>query len=254
MKAAISIRPESRTNPLEQGFSLVELMVAMVIGLIVVLVVGALFINSKQTYLAQDANSRLQENARYATELFGRQIRSAGYPATNFNPLPGNNLFAKPLSTKFVANPPHKRLDGVDGGSLDTITVSFDGNKDCLGQLAVQPWNKFQINASSQLECVSFSGGNTGVILDDVESMQVTYREKNTTNYVDAGLVANMDNVLGVRICLLLRAKADSDKRAIESSINKSYVDCAGATVPKTDGYIRRAVTTTVALRNPYLP
>jgi type IV pilus assembly protein PilW len=253
MKSKISVRHVTRANGWEQGFSLVELMVAMVIGLIVLLVVGTLFMNSRKTYMAQDASSRLQENARYVTELFGRQIHAAGYPATNFNPLPGNNLFAKPLSTQFVANPPHKRLDGVDGGSLDTITVSFDGNKDCLGQLAVQPWNKFQINASSQLECVSFSGGNTGVILDDVEAMQITYREMNTAGYFDAGAV-NMDNVVAVRICLLLRAKADGAQRAVESGASQTYDNCLGGSVTKSDGYIRRAITTTVALRNPRIP
>jgi hypothetical protein len=79
--------------------------------------------------------------------------------------------------------------------------------------------------------------------------MLVTYRQEGDTTYKAASAVT-MDKVTSVRVCLLLRAKADSDKRAIESSINKSYVDCAGATVPKTDGYIRRAVTTTIALRN----
>ena len=240
MKSAIPIRPATEAIRLEQGFSLVELMVAMVIGLIVLLVVGTLFMNSRQTYLAQDANSRLQENARYATELFGRQVRTAGYNAINFNPLSGVNLFATPASYEFTGTP-------IKGVGADSITLSFDGTKDCLGQAATRPVNVFSVNGSSQLQCAS--GGNTGVILDDVEAMLVTYREKDKTTYDVAGAVT-MDNVSSVRICLLLRAKADSDKRAIESGVNQSYVDCSGAAATKSDGYIRRAVTMTVALRN----
>ncbi|PKO49101.1 MAG: hypothetical protein CVU31_02190 [Betaproteobacteria bacterium HGW-Betaproteobacteria-4] len=227
----------------ERGFSLVELMVAMVIGLIVVLVVGTLFMNSRQTYMAQDANSRLQENARYATELFGRQVRTAGYVAVNFSPLSGANLFAKPASFTFVG----KAIQGV---GADSITLSYEGEKDCLGQVAATPIkqiNLFRVNASSQLECAA--GGNTGVILDDVEAMQVWYREKNKTTYEVASAV-NMDNVSSVRICVLLRARADGAQRAVELGVNQVYVDCSGASVTKSDGYIRRAMTTTVALRN----
>lgn len=232
--------PESGIVSSERGFSLVELMVAMVIGLIVVLVVGTLFMNSRQTYMAQDANSRLQENARYATELFGRQVRTAGYVGVNFSPLSGGNLFAKPASFTFSGK-------AIQGAGADSITLSFDGDKDCLGQAAVQPNNLFRVNASSQLECVA--GGNTGVILDDVEAMQVLYREKNKTTY-DAASAVNMDNVSSVRICLLLRAKADGAQRAVESGVDQVYVDCSGASVTKSDGYIRRAMTTTIALRN----
>jgi len=239
-----SSRPAIGYKRQELGFSLVELMVAMLIGLIIVLLVGTLFMNSRQTYLAQDANSRLQENARYVTELFGRQVRSAGYVAINFNPLSAGNLFGPSTSYSFQGTP----IVGVaNSGGSDTITLSFDGNKDCLGQMATKPINLFRVNASSQLECVA--GGNVGVILDDVESMKVTYHEKDTTVYGIASAV-NMGNVNSVRVCLLLRAKGDSDKRAIEAGVNQSYVDCSGATVTKSDGYIRRAITTTIVLRN----
>lgn len=246
MKLNNSIRPATVGIRLEQGFSLVELMVAMVIGLIVLLVVGTLFMNSRQTYLAQDASSRLQENARYANELFGRQIRSAGYTATSFNPLSGADLFAKPPSTKFSGT----AISGVEvSGGSDTLTLSFDGNRDCLGQASAQPSNLFRVNASSQLECVA--GGNVGVILDGVESMQVTYREKGTT-YNSASAV-NMADVTSVQICLLLRAKADGNQRATESGQSQTYDDdCSAATlsVSKSDGYIRRAIGMTFVLRN----
>ncbi len=62
-----------------QGFSLVELMVALTIGLIILGAVSTLFVNSKQTYTTQDSLSRLQENARFAMHFLIKDLRLAGY-------------------------------------------------------------------------------------------------------------------------------------------------------------------------------
>lgn len=61
------------------GFSLVELMVAVVIGLILVAGVIELFVNNRQVYRVQDAKARMQENGRYAMAILGQNIRDAGY-------------------------------------------------------------------------------------------------------------------------------------------------------------------------------
>lgn len=62
-----------------RGLSLVELMVAMTIGLIILAAISSLFVSSKQTYTAQDSLSRLQENARFAMQFLIKDIRLAGY-------------------------------------------------------------------------------------------------------------------------------------------------------------------------------
>jgi len=63
----------------ERGFSLVELMVAIVIGLILVAGVIELFINNRQMYRVQDNYARLQENGRYALSILGDAIESTGF-------------------------------------------------------------------------------------------------------------------------------------------------------------------------------
>jgi type IV pilus assembly protein PilW len=62
-----------------RGLSLVELMVALTIGLIILAAVSSLFVSSKQTYTAQDSLARLQENARFAMQFLIKDIRLAGY-------------------------------------------------------------------------------------------------------------------------------------------------------------------------------
>ncbi len=63
---------------LVQGFSLVELMVAMVIGLIILIGVVQVFSSSSNTYRVDQGLSRLQENARFAMDTMEFQIRQAG--------------------------------------------------------------------------------------------------------------------------------------------------------------------------------
>lgn len=63
----------------QQGLSLVELMVAIVLGLILVAGVIELFVNNRQAYRVQDAQSRLQENGRYAMKVLTQSIERAGY-------------------------------------------------------------------------------------------------------------------------------------------------------------------------------
>lgn len=60
------------------GFSLIELMIALLIGTLVVAAAGALFISNRQTYSATETLSRVQENARVAFELMARDVREAG--------------------------------------------------------------------------------------------------------------------------------------------------------------------------------
>ncbi len=61
-----------------RGFSLIELMVALVLGLIIVGGVVSLFVSNQQAARANEGLGRLQENARVAFELMAREVRQAG--------------------------------------------------------------------------------------------------------------------------------------------------------------------------------
>ena len=61
-----------------RGFSLIELMIALLIGLLVVSAAGSLFISNKRTYNATETLGRIQENGRVAFELMARDVREAG--------------------------------------------------------------------------------------------------------------------------------------------------------------------------------
>lgn len=76
-----------RTLPGKQsGFSMVELMVAVTIGLILLAGVSSILVSTKKSYNTQDANGRMQENARIAMMILTRELRNAGYIGCNINP------------------------------------------------------------------------------------------------------------------------------------------------------------------------
>ena len=63
----------------ELGVTLVELMVAVVIGLLLMLGVIQVYLTSKQSYNAQAELARMQESGRFAMDLITRDLRRAGY-------------------------------------------------------------------------------------------------------------------------------------------------------------------------------
>lgn len=91
------------------GLSLIELMIAMTISLVVLAAVGWIYQGTMRTYRTQDAISRMQEGARYAFEVIGKDLRMAGTAGcsyqTNTNVLTSyqtdwyKNLFEKPISS-----------------------------------------------------------------------------------------------------------------------------------------------------------
>lgn len=70
--------PHSGSRARMAGLSLVELMIALVLGLLVVAGALAIFASNRQTYRTTEQLGRVQENSRVAFELMSRDIREAG--------------------------------------------------------------------------------------------------------------------------------------------------------------------------------
>ena len=60
------------------GFGLVELLVALALGVLVVLGMAQMFSSSREAYLSQRSSAMLQEDARYVLSKLAREIRMAG--------------------------------------------------------------------------------------------------------------------------------------------------------------------------------
>ncbi|EXJ10344.1 PilW family protein [Nitrincola nitratireducens] len=65
-----------------RGFTLIELMISLAIGLIILSAVVYIFLSNSQTYRLNEAQSRVQENGRFALEYLTREVRQAGFNPT----------------------------------------------------------------------------------------------------------------------------------------------------------------------------
>ena len=84
MKSAIRQKTVSRLRAAPvppqtmRGLSMIELMIALLLGLLVAAGAGTIFLSNKRAYGATESLGRVQENARVGFELMARDIREAG--------------------------------------------------------------------------------------------------------------------------------------------------------------------------------
>jgi type IV pilus assembly protein PilW len=69
----------------QRGFSLIEIMVAMTIGLVISALVVTIFSASSKTYHAADTVGALQETGRVALDSIDRDVQMAGFRGCNSN-------------------------------------------------------------------------------------------------------------------------------------------------------------------------
>lgn len=63
----------------QTGFSLVELMIALTLGLLLIAAVGALFFANKRNYNQNTLIAEMQDNARFAMQALSRDLAMAGF-------------------------------------------------------------------------------------------------------------------------------------------------------------------------------
>jgi type IV pilus assembly protein PilW len=110
--------PHAR-SPRQRGFSLVEMMIAMLIGLILAAGIIQIFISSKQSYRVQDNMGRMQENARFAMDFLSQEVRMAGFTGCYKN---------SPSTIENMLNTPNDydwNIDNMLGGNESTGAGSW---------------------------------------------------------------------------------------------------------------------------------
>ncbi|MCB1919949.1 MAG: prepilin-type N-terminal cleavage/methylation domain-containing protein [Candidatus Competibacteraceae bacterium] len=80
----------------QQGFTLVEILAALVISLFLIAGVIQLFVGTKQTYRGHDGLSRIQENGRFALDAMTRDIRMTGYQPHRSSAIPCPSTLPNP--------------------------------------------------------------------------------------------------------------------------------------------------------------
>lgn len=114
----------------------------------------------------------------------------------------------------------------------------------------------------SELHCASAAKNSVGnsnpgqPLVDNVENMQIWYGEagaagsRQIVRYVTAGNVTDWQNIISVRICLLMRS-ADQVLSGEDATAGMTgYLDCSSTPQTSADRYLRWAYFLTTTLRN----
>lgn len=73
-------------NRRQHGVSLVELMVAMTIGLLILAAIFSVYLSSRDSFRTSDLVARMQENARIALQIVAEDLQATGYLGNTANP------------------------------------------------------------------------------------------------------------------------------------------------------------------------
>lgn len=121
----------------EQGFTIVELMIAMAMSLIVMGAIYSLFTTQQKSYIHQERVATVQQNLRAAMNMMAREIRMAGCNPTGISPSPGivtegaNTItFTMDITDAAGTGPPDG--DILDTGENITYALGGTGNTDLL--------------------------------------------------------------------------------------------------------------------------
>lgn len=113
------------------GFTLIELMVAMVLGLIVIAGVTSVFLAGQQSFRTNDALANVQDSSRVAFELMARDIREAGLTGCNSTNDRVTNVLANspgnPATPDWWADWGNA-VHGYDASSSDPALSGITGN------------------------------------------------------------------------------------------------------------------------------
>lgn len=218
----------------QAGFTLVEMMVAVTIGLIVLFGMTATFVNLKNTFKSQDKLGQLQDNERLSLTFLTNSINEAGYYP---DPKNASTITASTAPNTSPASPGGTMPAGVgvfgtaDGGaatspeSLQTAYASMasDGLVSCIGTSyagtgTVTVRNIYYVDpTTNSLMCrvlvngltadAMTNSGKAQVLVTGVSKMQVYYGiapagTSQVNDYVGPAAVTAWGTVKSVRIAL----------------------------------------------------
>ncbi|GGD04973.1 prepilin-type N-terminal cleavage/methylation domain-containing protein [Halopseudomonas salina] len=223
-----------------KGFGLIEIMIALVLGLVLVLGITQIFASSRQTALVQDASATLQEDARYVLTRMTQELRMAGMfgclslasgsitnvPAAFDNPIAwdGPNATLRIITsnaTQAVGQSSNADwtlvTDCRTGGSVEVGSATPPAGEIALPIRQIE----YQLDAAENVLQVRYGGGaGFEPLIGNVKSLDIQFGVAAnagdtyvTGNYVAPGLVPNPAVIRSVRIALVLE---DENQRTAE--------------------------------------
>lgn len=270
----------------QKGFSLVELMISLVIGMVIVGAVFAAYLSSGTSSKASQALAQITEDATISLNVMRSSVSMVGYgSATSANPKTGK--FVKQYSgvggtpgifgceSGFTVDSnkwdgPIEKLACDAGGDGASIAVAYEADSynsvlssggkpiDCLGvELNNAPgyylaYNRYYVSKGA-LYCLGGAKDTPAqALVDNIESLDIRYGvasaalPNQAVKYLKADAMNAADFDHTVSVRICVVVK--STDQVLDQAMK--YLDCGGNEVDAADRRLYRAFTTTVVLQN----
>ncbi|MCA8034419.1 PilW family protein [Burkholderia arboris] len=250
-----------------RGHTLLEVLIAMTVGLLVLAAAGALYHAQRIAQRRAEDGFRMRDSAAAALMLIGQQIQMAG-----FRPLDAEA--ASPLPPVFGCSTARVRGSGAQvrceparsasdallvryvGDAVSTWTTVSGQASDCLGQGVGEPGepapmeNRFDAHVSpstGEPELYCEGSGRPGTpqpVVAGIDQLRIRYLRRGAMRFVDADAMRADDwrEVVAVHLCV--RARGEPMREPARQ------VDCDGRVAVPSDGRARLTLDRIVALRN----
>lgn len=207
----------------ESGFSLIELLVAIVVGGIVVTASYMMFISNQRTYIIQDELVSIQQTIRPAAEYISRYVRIAGLDpmqTSNFGMLNATNS-----SIEF---------------SFDRIDVGLPGVLEPSDEI-----KEFRVQ-NSELQERDQTSGNWATIAENVEALNFVYLDSDGDVIADPA--TNIQAIRTVQICIV----GVSRNPVPRYTATTAYANLQDNEIlpAQNDNFVRMMLSETVKCRN----
>lgn len=265
----------------QTGFTLIELMIASLIGLVVMAGMLNLFITTNKSVTLSDAMSQNQETGRFAMDYLTKFIRRAGYTEdfTEFTPPLYMNtplISCSPASAEYEACSVND-LNGIRGDRLGIPYYVGTGevSSSCTGTNVNGPnaiVNVFWVSADAagntdrELRCRTYSRStgawldNAVSIINNVESFQVQIgiaaneSDRHSSRYVSLDVVETnslLNLVRGIRVAILTTSQDSQTPGKLQSNKQvRTYGVLDADYMVFDDGNLRNIFSNTIELPN----
>jgi prepilin-type N-terminal cleavage/methylation domain-containing protein len=219
---------------LNQGFTLVELIVAMAVSLLVIGAIGSTFLSQNKSYLAQEEVAAMQQNLRAAMFYMQREIRMAGCnPFNNSITLPSQDPI--PISKQGTPNYPINQI--IEANSTSIIFMEDVRGKFDLSIPVDDPNPDGDVDDPNEIIKYSLSNGNLvrkilyknpagnevteiQVVAQNIDALDFVYYPLDELHpltplpFVSGSIPAEkLPQIRSVEITLVARTEADNLKR-----------------------------------------
>ena len=230
----------------QQGFSLIELMIAMALGAFIIAGLVSVFISASQSYTTQQALVEIQDKGRFAIEKIRDDIQRAGL-----------GLKSADDPVKLVAA----------GGTTDCNTnfevleIYYNENAAAVATLRCYYLDAGELKRNETTVGSAAPVATEIIIIDRIDQLDFLFAVDADGNGVDviagslyqtaagftgAGKVADWNQVIGVRVELVVASNTDQVLSAAQVLVDPF----GGGNLEYDDSRLHQAYTALVSLRN----